>query len=233
MIKDAIEDFLEAFCHEFPDENLKPKFHFLLHYPDQILHYGPLLHIQTLRFEAKHSYFRELAQRTKCKKNICKSLAVRHQTLQCISNESRDFLKSCPTESVGGSSVPIVLLQHRFQELLQPHTQNLTDIFQCKSVHYNFIHYTVGCCIVIGHDGDHYKFCKIEQCFIVNNTVLVLGKKLEYIDYKRHLNAHIVKEINDYVLIDFRNVTQPCTLGMYKTGNTEQIAIIMKYKLLF
>lgn len=75
---------------------------------------------------------------------MCNSLAVRHHTLQCISNESRYFLKSCPTESIGGSSVPIVLLQHRYQELLQPHTQNLTDIFQCKSVHYSVIHYTVG-----------------------------------------------------------------------------------------
>ncbi|CAG2253599.1 unnamed protein product [Mytilus edulis] len=59
-LKELIEDFLESFLREFPNETLKPKFHFMLHYPDQILTFGPLVHLQTLRFEAKHSYFKEL-----------------------------------------------------------------------------------------------------------------------------------------------------------------------------
>ena len=34
-----------------------------------------------MRFEAKHSYFKDMAQRSKCFKNIAKSLAHRHQNL--------------------------------------------------------------------------------------------------------------------------------------------------------
>ena len=36
-----------------------------------------------MRYEAKHSYFKDVAQKTKCFKNIPKSLAERHQSLLC------------------------------------------------------------------------------------------------------------------------------------------------------
>lgn len=36
-----------------------------------------------MRFEGKHNYFKDLAHRLKCFKNIPKSLASRHQRLVC------------------------------------------------------------------------------------------------------------------------------------------------------
>ncbi len=36
-----------------------------------------------MRYEGKHNYFKDLAQKTKCFKNICKSLAERHQRYLC------------------------------------------------------------------------------------------------------------------------------------------------------
>ena len=36
-----------------------------------------------MRFEGKHSYFRDLANRVKCYKNIPKTMAERHQELLC------------------------------------------------------------------------------------------------------------------------------------------------------
>lgn len=36
-----------------------------------------------MRFEGKHNYFKDLAHRVKCFKNIPKSLASRHQRLVC------------------------------------------------------------------------------------------------------------------------------------------------------
>lgn len=73
LMEDVIEDFHELYRENFPEETVKPKFHFTLHYPNQTLDYGPLVHLQTIRFEGKHNYFKELVYRTKNKKNICKS----------------------------------------------------------------------------------------------------------------------------------------------------------------
>ena len=44
---------------------------------------GPISRYWCMRFEAKHNYFKSLAQRVKCYKNIAKTLSSRHQKLMC------------------------------------------------------------------------------------------------------------------------------------------------------
>ena len=51
-----------------------------------------------MRYEAKHSYFKDLAQKTKCFKNIPKSLAERHQRLVCYHfHQSKALVKEIET----------------------------------------------------------------------------------------------------------------------------------------
>lgn len=66
----------------FPEVPLKPKHHFLRHYPALILKFGPLIRLGTLRFENKHSYFKRCARHLKNFKNICQTLSERHQMYQ-------------------------------------------------------------------------------------------------------------------------------------------------------
>lgn len=46
------------FLELFPDERLTPKHHFLDHYPALMQKYGPLVGVWTMRFEAKHRFFK-------------------------------------------------------------------------------------------------------------------------------------------------------------------------------
>ena len=54
-----------------------------------------------MRFESKHSYFKDLAHRVKCFKNIAKTLAFHHQNLITYylnsSSESSPFCKEIET----------------------------------------------------------------------------------------------------------------------------------------
>ena len=63
----------------FPDYKLKPKHHYLEHYPQLIRQFGPLVCLWTLRFEAKHSFFKRVVRHTRSYKNVLLSLAERHQ----------------------------------------------------------------------------------------------------------------------------------------------------------
>lgn len=45
--------------------------------------YGPLVRYWCMRFEGKHAYFKDLAHRVKCFKNIPKTMAYRHQRSTC------------------------------------------------------------------------------------------------------------------------------------------------------
>lgn len=49
---------------------------------------------------------------------MCKSLAERHQYYQCTFNTGGKFLFDGEIESTGGSSLPIILLNNQFYQLL-------------------------------------------------------------------------------------------------------------------
>ena len=74
LLETLIEDHLNEFKTIFPNENLKPKHHFIQHYPQQMKAVGPLVLCCTIRFESKHKYFKSIMQKTKNFKNVCKSL---------------------------------------------------------------------------------------------------------------------------------------------------------------
>ena len=55
------------------------------------IRYGPPVHYWCMRFEGKHSFFKDLAGRIKNFKNIAKSLAQRHQTWICYYLQLNDL----------------------------------------------------------------------------------------------------------------------------------------------
>jgi len=85
-LKSMIEQHLHQFKLLFPDANVIPKQHYMLHLPSQIISLGPLIRSMCMRFEAKHSYFKQWASKLNFK-NVCKSLANHNQFLECCQNE--------------------------------------------------------------------------------------------------------------------------------------------------
>lgn len=77
-----VEEYLESQATFLPDQSLKPKHQFLLHYPGLIMKLGPLIRLWTLRFESKHSYFKQCTRKLHNFKNLCSTLEERHQFLQ-------------------------------------------------------------------------------------------------------------------------------------------------------
>lgn len=86
-----IDEYLEGRQSLFPNEKLKPKHHFLRHYPRLILQFGPLIHLWTLRFESKHCYFKRCIRSAQCFKNVCKTMSIKHQLLQAYKHTSSYF----------------------------------------------------------------------------------------------------------------------------------------------
>ena len=81
-LQQLIEEKLEFFQRLYPQHNLIPKFHYMIHYPQQILKFGPLVHSWTMRQEAKLSFFKRISRKSNYK-NICKTVAKKHQLWQC------------------------------------------------------------------------------------------------------------------------------------------------------
>ena len=78
-LDNCISDYLELRLKLFPSQLLKPKHHFMVHYPKLLSLLGPLVRIWCMRFEAKHQILLAYARICKNKINIPYSIATKHQ----------------------------------------------------------------------------------------------------------------------------------------------------------
>ena len=81
-LKCLISEYLYDRKHLFPEQRFIPKHHYLAHYADLILQFGPLIRVWTMRFESKHKYFKQCVRKCQNFKNACKTVSERHQLLQ-------------------------------------------------------------------------------------------------------------------------------------------------------
>lgn len=80
-LKVLIDEYIHFRYVTFPSKPLKPKHHYLCHYPELIKQFGPLTRLWTMWFESKHTYFKQCARKLR-NLNVCATLAERHQLLQ-------------------------------------------------------------------------------------------------------------------------------------------------------
>ena len=137
---------------------MKPKSHFLKHYPEMIQRFGPL--VKTLRFEAKHSYFKGLSQITSNRKNNCQTLAKRHQYTMYLHYSKRDLLEH---KHIVGSKVaesPLEGLDYDKKVLLLGNTnfQDIIIVCEMSSVSYESQYYDIGSVLVCDFVQDEFVF---------------------------------------------------------------------------
>ena len=74
--------FFQNYMELYPNSSLKPKGHYFTHYSTDTRKFGPL--VKTLRFESKHSYFKNCIANSKNRINPCFSMATHHQMLMYL-----------------------------------------------------------------------------------------------------------------------------------------------------
>lgn len=65
-------------------ETLKPKHHYLSHYSYLIKLFGPLMKIWSMRFESKHTFFKNAVRRLRNLRNISGTLTMKHELYQYL-----------------------------------------------------------------------------------------------------------------------------------------------------
>lgn len=90
----------------FPDFRLRPKHHFVEHYPQLVRKFGPLSEVWTMRFEGKHKFFKRVIRTAQNFKNVAMTLATKHQKAVSYHLDCSSFFRP----SVEMSKVTPVLL---------------------------------------------------------------------------------------------------------------------------
>lgn len=90
-----IAEHRNLFQKVFPNEKLRQKHHFIEHYPQLIPKFGPFSDVWTMRFEGKHTFFKDVLRHTRNFKNIALTLSVRHQKMIAFNLDTSSFFKPC------------------------------------------------------------------------------------------------------------------------------------------
>ncbi|XP_047986878.1 uncharacterized protein LOC125226819 isoform X1 [Leguminivora glycinivorella] len=202
LLKVLISELNELYI-SLSGEKLKPKFHFMVHYPSMLLKFGPLVNFWSMRYEAKHRVSKIAARASFNRRNITLTLANKHQ-LQL----NNMFLKGTLDAlfSVGPSKQ--ITVQKRKEVILQLHFNENISLSSVKWVKVKGTHYTPGAILVqnVGDLGD-FTFAMIKNIFIYNNDRIIFECVLvTTIDFDFHLHCFEVEipetESNIFVFQD-------------------------------
>lgn len=176
--------------------HLTPKFHNMTHFPEILLSDGPLLHLWSMRFESKNRELKQTATSTNCKKNILKTIAIKHQLSIAELNYSSMVAENV---KVGPRKKPV--------------SATFVEVEGFK--------YKIGTVILIEITEDLPIFGKIDKIYVSNEGIKFLMYTLNTIAFDSHYHAYYVsKSVSPTLSKDLKAMSGmiPCLLTEKKTG---------------
>ncbi|KAK9736602.1 hypothetical protein QE152_g11412 [Popillia japonica] len=206
------------------DSNLTPKHHMMIHYPMIILKSGPLIGFWCMRFEAKHAYFKDLCNKLKNYKTLCKTLAYRHQ--QCAWYEWHNLeLSTRPTYGKCKlKEKPNFLLHLNFEQ---------DQILSTQSVQFLGCIFKKGCFIVQGiHDDSLPVFLEITDFFILNDLPCAICKKWKTSYFEDYYHSYIIETLSkeEYVIFNLVTLKHVVAYEIHHPFGLELNCIVLKYE---
>ena len=191
LLDDLVEVFISKFSTEFPDESVKPKMHFMVHYGSHCRTFGPLVQYWSFRFEGKHGYFKDVASRLKCRKNVLLSLAKKHQYYHCWHlQQTGPYLHDCLLSNSTGRQVEICKLPACCQTLLKPVVGERKTVFQASTAEIAGIQYECGLAVVTWSVNLEPCLALISDLFITAGKLYIVGTELTNQTYCRHFHFY-------------------------------------------
>lgn len=205
-LKCKIEDHHSLFRAVFPEKNLIPKHHMLVHYPQVMRKVGPLSRCSSMRFEAKHNESKRLCGIVCCFKDICRTVVHRHQLNQCV----RIAASNSAAYEVKVEQVEVITvneLQHADIILLSiAGLQRFDDISHGVCVFVCGTEYRRNLVLVVD-TGDEPSFSQIVDCLVVTDAaVYFVCQDLLIKYYDSHMHAYVVEQGDSVRVVEHRHL---------------------------
>ncbi|CAH1736352.1 unnamed protein product [Aphis gossypii] len=175
-------------------DTLKPKHHFLIHYPLIIQKSGPPRHFWCFKYESKHRELKMYARAITSRKNITLSLAKKFQL------KFADFL-------LNGTKIDDVITadKHKidccYHELLADHLEDTLKIYDCYTqLKFKGTAYKIGYYLTkFTYELNLYEILEIILINATNKIVLIL-KQIKVDCYVEHLKSYMVDKNKSEIL---------------------------------
>ena len=218
-LRALIENFYSHFIKFSPDL-VKPKLHFLLHYPRLIEIYGPLRNLWCMRFESFHRKIKIIAHNCQNFKNICLTVAKRNQSIKCFEQCNT----TCLTDNLSrlkGSPITMDELPVEFAEYLQSNmgisvNANLINVIKLVK---NGVTYAVNSIYVLDCVNDKPMFIQVMYIVVCDSNTVICGNLLRPVYFNSHFHSYVI-DTTDVLLffkrLDLKNVITllTCTIAV-------------------
>lgn len=174
---------------------LRPKQHFMIHYPGIMETVGPLIHFWAMRGEAKHKTLKNISKSTTSRKDIGYTIAYRYLLCNANMRSKKKFISNI---ELGKKVQPDLDILSK----LEPPVENINDFKFFSWVKINEIKYIVGQIVQIGIDDgfDYPIFGQIEAVLFLNSRYSLLMKAFETKYLCVRTQYHVVQNINKYLI---------------------------------
>ena len=222
-LRDLISNFLENYCRtwaKLPGFKSMPfKFHALTHYPFIIEQVGPISHLMSIRLEGKHRLLKQFSVASNSFKNICLTIAKRHQisfALRCM--QQRGFMSVSDVFEDNGKSVCDTISETEFCSVIcsNLNAKSSEHIYSTNSISLNNVIFKVGHVVYLGYNDIRHNpnFYKILFIFQRNKSYFIIGSFLNCVEYFDHYQCYHVKEVGVHRVIDFVFLRNPFPLTL-------------------
>lgn len=211
-VTDELVDILtaEIRCHlasiqKVLDEHLRPKHHFMLHYPYIIRIMGPLIHLIMMRFEAKHQQIKRLLGDNRNFRNINKTLADKHQQAACTAEFS--YKNDIETNKIKPTA----------SAFIETHLKNYINARICETEHLRINNYEYMPNLLFIHEMSAYQ---IKKVLLIEDDYVLFAKKCMIGVYDSFLNCFEI-DVNkpaDSILIKINELTNKKTFDLYSVS---------------
>jgi len=220
LLQTKIQNHIATFNVLFCDNALKPKHHFMLHYPRYFLLFGNLRLCWCMRFESKHYYFTRLTRVVNNYKNICSTLAQRHQ-MQLAYHLASDnaFLEHNVSMSCTVNADMNYLSDSVVDALQQNNVSRSDPLHQCKFVSVNGLTYRCRMYVITDFDSnsDTPVFGRIDNIFIQQMKVHFLLRICKSI-YDSHLSSYLLHVTDSITVRKVEQLLDCYPLSSYVVG---------------
>lgn len=175
-------------------DGLKPKFHWLLHYPRIIKKIGPPKLISGMRFEAKHKEFKSIAQSIRCRKNVPYSLAIKSQLKTC--HRLTSLIGLSDRMSLG----TVADVDQNDSIYFNKYGLYINDFFLTSWYNINGITYKENSILIINDTLDLPVFFSLQKIYVKQNNlkcIYFIGSILNTLGYCKHYSAYEIKKTDD------------------------------------
>lgn len=188
FLESKISDHRLLLLEVFPDFKLKPKHHFVEHYPKLIHSFGPLLNFWTIRFEGKHSFFKKVVRDVNNFKNILLTLATKHQLMFAYYLDMPSLFKpGLEVQSV--SVVSPDILDSGIKQAIKRRYKDVASVSLAETFCLHGTTYSEEMFVSVGSTSGLPDFGKIVKLLIVANKALFIVEPFSAV-YLEHLGSY-------------------------------------------